>query len=350
MLNTSESEISKLNASLPPDFLERHAVMQQDCEAVAGFGKNISVALFEYHADCFRIVNGGANCTLRRALGQSWDQLFDTPFEWSGAGLKSCDSRSNRSNTMNGTNALSSSPLSYGDFQADNSYKCAVCSGSVAAGSTCATPAIVRLTVCPTEVWWPRATSAAVDALSMCQSNPHCAFLCYGHDAWNRTRIEVGENGRVDALRKLSLRQGRQTALFHTVHAVKRVVRPMAEVVEMCGASPDCRDGPALFGRVNTTTNVCARIYPSDSTRGCPDYSRVLRALAEAAPVLLEPQYNMTPDQFCAARSPAAACQSKLIEYGRDCAKTEFRGFCRRQAEYLNFKTRAPVMRFGISV
>ncbi len=348
MLETWASEISKLNASLPPDFLDRRAVMQKDCEAVAGFGKHISVALFEYHADCFRIVNGGANCTLKRALGQSWDQLLDTPFEWSGAGLKSC-----RSNTSSGTNASNSSApssslqLSYGDFQADNSYKCAVCSGNDAAGSTCATPAMVRLTVCPAEVWWPRATSAAVDTLSMCQSNPHCAFLCYGHEAWNRTRIEVGENGRVDDLRKLSLRLGRQTALFHTLHAVKRVVRPLDEVVEMCGASPDCRDGPPILGRSqNTTTNVCARIYAPESTRGCPDYSRVLRALVEAAPVLLEPQYNTTPDQFCAARANAAVCQSKLNKYIRDCAESKFQGFCRRQAEYLDLKRGAQAMRF----
>jgi hypothetical protein len=80
MLHFSASELSKLNASLPIDFLEKRTAMQLDCEAVAGFGKNISVALFEYHADCFRIVHGGANCTLKRALGHPWDHLLGVPF------------------------------------------------------------------------------------------------------------------------------------------------------------------------------------------------------------------------------------------------------------------------------
>jgi hypothetical protein len=347
MLSTSISEMSKLNASLPPEFLEKSSVMQEDCEAVAGLGKSISVALFEYHADCFRIVRGGANCTLKRALGEPWDHLLDTPFEWSGAGLKSCSSIPNIS-----------APLSYGDFQANTSYKCAVCSGewdggrNDAAGSRCATPAMVRLTVCPAEVWWQRATSAAVDTLSMCQSNPHCAFLCYGHEAWNHTRSEVGKKGLLDALRDLSVRRGRQTALFYTVHAIKRVVRSLDEVVEMCGASPTCRDGELAFissklvsgGGFDVSQSVCARVYQSESKGGCPDYSRVFRALAEAAPVILEAQYNSTADQFCPARASVAvsACARKLDEYSRMCARTDLRAFCKRQHQFLNLVNYPP--------
>jgi hypothetical protein len=305
------------------------------------------VALFEYHADCFRIVRGGANCTLKRALGEPWDHLLDTPFEWSGAGLKSCSSIPNIS-----------APLSYGDFQANTSYKCAVCSGGGyvggidAAGSRCATPAMVRLTVCPAEVWWQRATSAAVDTLSMCQSNPHCAFLCYGHEAWNHTRSEVGKKGLVDALRDLSVRRGRQTALFYTLHAVKRVVRSLDEVVEMCGASPTCRDGEHGFissrlisgGGFDVSQSVCARVYQSESKGGCPDYSRVFRALAEAAPVILEAQYNSTADQFCPTRASVAvsACARKLDEYSRMCARTDLRAFCKRQHLFLHLNFPPP--------
>jgi len=138
--------------------------MQQDCEALSDFGKNVSAALFEYHADCFRFVYGGANCTLKKALGQPWDHLLDTPFEWTGAGLQSCA----------GLQSNTSAPLSleYGDFVADTSYKCSVCAandGAAPRGSSCATPAMVRLAVCPAEVWWPRVVRAASDVLAMCQ-------------------------------------------------------------------------------------------------------------------------------------------------------------------------------------
>ena len=52
--------------------------MRDDCRKVAEVGKNISAALHDYHADCFRISNGGANCSLKLLLGGAWDELLST--------------------------------------------------------------------------------------------------------------------------------------------------------------------------------------------------------------------------------------------------------------------------------
>jgi len=90
MLDASTDAVRTLNASLPPDFFERRAVMTEDCATAAPFGMQLYVALLEYQADCFRITNGGANCTLKRALGAPWDALFDTPFDWKEQGFQSC--------------------------------------------------------------------------------------------------------------------------------------------------------------------------------------------------------------------------------------------------------------------
>jgi len=112
----------------------------------------------------------------------------------------------------------------------------------------------------------------------------------------------------------------------------------------MCGASPACRDGPTILGSVNVTTNVCARIDQPESTGGCEDYTRVFRAMVDAAPVLLEPGYSSTsPGHFCRVKAYARrTCASKLNEYARECAKPEVRAFCRRQEEYLTLKERVP--------
>ena len=163
MLNAS-ADVSKLNASLPAEFFEKRAVMQQDCSAVASSGRNLALALVDYQADCFRVTNGGANCSLKQALGEPWDHLLDTPFQWSGIGLQSCFSAAN-----------SNAAGVFGDYNMNSSYKCAFCtlqtttSDSYSSGSNdsfkCATPAMIRLSVCPSEAWWPHATQAALDTL-----------------------------------------------------------------------------------------------------------------------------------------------------------------------------------------
>jgi len=153
----------------------------------------------------------------------------------------------------------------------------------------------------------------------------------------------------VASLRNISARHGRQTALITSLQSVTRVVRSLEEVAERCGEDPACRDGPSVLGKVNVTTSVCARIYPGqyklhadqgDAQGGCEAYASVTRALVDAAPVIMEPQYSVPPERFCATRVKAdagmSACASKLHEYGRMCESATFRTFCRRQQQYLN--------------
>ena len=131
-----------------------------------------------------------------------------------------------------------------------------------------------------------------------------------------------------------------------------RVVRPLQEIAERCGEDPACRDGPPVLGKFNVPNSVCARIYASgqrelhqnegNAAGGCAAYSSVTSALVEAAPVIIEPQYSVPPERFCAARVWAdagmSACARKLQEYDRMCESTTFRIFCRRQHQYLSLQ------------
>ena len=160
--------------------------MRDDCRKVAKVGKNISAALHDYHADCFRISNGGANCSLKLLLGGAWDELLSTPFVWAGVGFQACESREGQNSTQRQNYTL------------NKVLECAFCSEPASLGMNggmpiCATPALVRLTVCPSQVWWPDAITAAMDVMRTCQSSEACSSLCYGHKDWNNTKTKVRE-------------------------------------------------------------------------------------------------------------------------------------------------------------
>jgi hypothetical protein len=167
-----------------------------DCSASDIYGKQIAAKLFEYEADCFRIMHAGSNCTLKLELGEPWDKLLDTPFVWSSPGLQRCNPELN---------------ISFGDFNANTSFQCAFCrqvflfplkkyvffpglstnththtryaylrndsSKYVGDDNACASSAMVRLSVCTSEVWFSNATSAALDTFALCQSSKVVRFL-----------------------------------------------------------------------------------------------------------------------------------------------------------------------------
>jgi hypothetical protein len=321
MLSASTAEVGRLNASLPTDFFERRSVMKQDCEAVANFGKKISAALFEYEADCFRIQSGGGNCTFKLFLGQPWDEMVDTPFDWTGQGLLSCNN----------------SDGAYGDFNVNSSFRCAFCSSSTlreSPNATCVSPAMIRMTVCPSEVWWPQGISSALRALSMCQSDSQdCSRLCYGHTNWNGTLASVERKGLVPLLREEARQQGRQVSLFLSLERMKQVLLPLDEVVKVCSTNLQCPD-ETITGRLNVTTNVCMRAS-HNSSHSCRDYSGAMKDLVASAPEVLT-EYNRTIDSFCPPTlGTASECERKLEEYGALCKLSAFSNFCKRQRQYL---------------
>ena len=221
LLEDQAAEAGALNAPLPAGFLERRAVAREDCGAVAGIGRNLTAALLEYQADCFRIWEGAARCSLKQSIGAPWDQVLDTPFNWTGSGLVACPANS----------------TSLGDYNATTSFKCAFCGASAVYGAkstVCASPALVRLSVCPVEAWWPAALWSAQHMLSVCQSNAACSSLCYGFDEWNRTRTHVEKTTLLPLLRDAAGRHGREATPTEAIRRLRSVLLPLDEVAQQC--------------------------------------------------------------------------------------------------------------------
>jgi len=321
LLEDRAAEADALSAPLPAGFFERRAVARQDCGAVESIGRNITAALLEYQADCFRIWAGGARCSLKRSLGAPWDQLLDTPLNWTGAGLGACEA--------NGT-ADGASGGEFGDYTANTSFKCAFCGASAAWGSVdandCASPAIVRLSVCPVEAWWPAALSVAQDALSICQSDAACASLCYGFDEWNRTQSHVARQALLPLLLDAAGRRGREVPLTEAVDLVRSVLVPLDEVAQQCWQNPKCADD-SVTGSINVTSHLCA---------SCPAYPAAMASLVGAAGGLLPSEYARQLSAYCPSRTPAARrCEAALEDYAHLCESHRYWDLCRRQTRVM---------------
>jgi hypothetical protein len=276
------AETDKLNAPLPPKFFDSRSAVSEECAKIESVGKKIAAGLVEYQADCFRILHGGANCSLKLQLPGIWDDLLDTPFDWTGKGLQSCqDFRAE-----------------FGDYTVDSTYKCSFCSDANGTQpKACASPALVRLSVCASEAWWPDAAAAAYEAISMCQSSDICASLCYGYTSWNATKREAAEN-ILPTLGAGGATRGRAAAsVIDALGLVKRYLLPIGDVVDVCVSDQNCPD-TSLVGAVNVTTNVCKV--------SCPAYAQTMTKLTSAAGLLLPAEYGKTLDDFCPEIGKAA--------------------------------------------
>ncbi len=269
-----EEDIDRLIAPLPPKFFHNRSAVSEECAQIAGVGKKIAAGLVEYQADCFRILHGGANCSLKLQLGGIWDDLLDTPFDWTGKGLQSCKDYS----------------AAFGDYTVDSTYKCSFCSDANGTQPTaCASPALVRLSVCASEAWWPEAAAAAYEAISMCQSSASCASLCYGYTSWNTTRREAAKN-KLPTLGAGGAPSRAKASLIDALVLVKRYLLPIGDVVDVCVADQNCPD-KSLVTTVNVTTNVC--------DVSCPAYAQTMQKLTSAADLLLPAEYGATLESFC---------------------------------------------------
>jgi len=134
---------------------------------------------FDFRVSLTRMIlrGAGANCSLT-SLGDNWDRLLTSPSGWTGLGFPAC-----------GEGGHHTRPSI--DLSSHRNASASQLRLPERGSGGCVAPAAVRLSVCPSQAWWPQAAAAALDLVSVCQSREACARICYGHRAWNASTLKV---------------------------------------------------------------------------------------------------------------------------------------------------------------